>query len=183
MNDVNMGAVPAELAAELAAIDAVFNAQKRWPLPCQSKIGATNSVKGHSHRFRVARLTRIQTSAAAPKTTTAKPAVQRMSYIAIPKLSSCRLDSRLHQTYSERTKEPPPSPEAKSGFNRGYFQLPLPGRDAFHVSIVSGNHPWVRPIIASGSGSVYLESVPTATPMRAANSDRPRYVITSPPCA
>ena len=143
----------------------------------------TSSFKDHSHRFRVARLTRTQTSAAAPKTTTANPAVQRMSYTAIPKLRSCRLNSRLHQTYPVRTKEPPPSPKAKRGFNRGYFQLPLPGGDAFHVSIVSGNHPWGRPIIASGSGSVYLESVPTAKPMRAANSDRPRYVFASPPCA
>ena len=31
---------------------------------------------------------------------------------------------------------------------------PRPGRCAFHWSMVSGSHPRVRPIVASGSGSL-----------------------------
>lgn len=53
---------------------------------------------------------------------------------------------------------------------------PRPGLLEFHVSIVSGNHPRVVPITASGSGSLYLPSVSGLTPILSATSDLERYL-------
>ena len=41
---------------------------------------------------------------------------------------------------------------------------PRPGREAFHSSIVAGNHPRITPIRASGAGSKYRPSVSGLTP-------------------
>lgn len=57
------------------------------------------------------------------------------------------------------------------------LQRPEPGRPACQASIVSGSQPRIGPIMASGSGSVYLETVARVTPMRAATSVVLRYRI------
>lgn len=49
-----------------------------------------------------------------------------------------------------------------------------PGRFAFHPSIVSGSQPRVRPIMASGSGSLRLSRPPLVMPRRSATCLTPR---------
>lgn len=93
-------------------------------LPAEARRVPLNP-EGESHRFRAARRTSAHTSAPTPKTTTAMPTVQMMSYIAIPKLLSCHLNSLLHQTYPERREAHPPCPKARTGFSISYFQTPL----------------------------------------------------------
>lgn len=51
---------------------------------------------------------------------------------------------------------------------------PRPGRFAFHPSIVSGSQPRVRPIMASGSGSLRLSRPPLVMPRRSATCLTPR---------
>ena len=51
---------------------------------------------------------------------------------------------------------------------------PRPGRFAFHPSIVSGSQPRVRPIMASGSGSLRLSRPPLVMPRRSVTCLTPR---------